>query len=229
MKDAQMTNTPIPLIEKFQYQDLQRITLPEGRYYVSPEGEHLQSVTTILDKTSDNTFLIEWKKRIGEVEAEKQTKFATGLGSLMHEHLENYVQGLERPTGSSIVWKQAEKMANQIIARGLPHITEIWGMEKILYYPGLYAGTTDLVGCWKGVPSIIDYKTSKKMKTEEQIENYKLQACAYAMAHNELYGTDIKQGVILMVSRDFEYQEFIVDTEEYMNKWLARLDIFYNS
>lgn len=220
--------TPIPLIQKYTYLDLERVTLPEGRYYVDPTDKHLQSVTTILSETSDNTFLLEWRKRIGEEEAERQTKYATGLGSLMHEHLENYVQGIDRPSGSSIVWKQAEKMADQIIKRGLPYVDEIWGMEKILYYPELYAGTTDLVGLWKGVPSIIDYKTSKKLKSEEHILNYKLQACAYAMAHNFLYGTDIKQGVILMVTRDFEYQEFIVDTEEYMPQWLDRLDTFYN-
>lgn len=223
-----MTNTPIPIVEKFIYPDLERVTLPEQRYYVSPEGDNLSSVTTILDKTSDNTFLIEWKKRIGEEEANKQIKFATGLGTLMHEHLENYVQGIDRPSGSSIVWKQAEKMADQIIDRGLPNVDEIWGMEKILYYPELFAGTSDLIGVYKGVPSIIDYKTSKKLKTEEQIENYKMQACAYSMAHNNMFGTDIKQGVILMVTRNLEFQEFVINTEEYMDKWIERLDIFYS-
>ena len=222
-----MNETPIPLVDIYSYPELERVTLPEQRYYVSPEGDNLSSVTTILDKTSDNTFLVEWKNRIGEEEANRQIKFATGLGTLMHEHLENYVQGIERPKGSSIVWKQAEKMADQIIDRGLPNVDEIWGMEKILYYPKLYAGTSDLIGVYKGVPSIIDYKTSKKKKTEEHILNYKMQACAYAMAHNNMFGTDIKQGVILMVTRDMEYQEFIIDTEEYMDQWIERLDTFY--
>lgn len=221
-----MNETPIPLVKKFNYPKLERVTLENERYYVAPDGTKLSSVTTILDSTSDKTFLIEWKNRIGEEEANRQVKYATTMGSIMHEQLEDYVQGKPRQTGSSIIWKQAEKMADQIITRGMPNITEIWGMEEILYYPELYAGTTDLVGCWKGVPSIMDYKTAKKMKTEEQIENYKLQACAYAMAHNEVYGTDIKQGVILMVSRDFEYKEFIVDTEKYMKEWINRLETF---
>lgn len=221
-------NTPIPLVEKYNYPELTRVTLEDQRYYETEDGDKLSSVTTILSKTSDNTFLKEWKERIGEEEANKQTTFATGLGSLMHEHLENYVQNLSRPSGTSIVWKQAEKMADLIIKRGLINVDEIWGMEKILYYPKLYAGTSDLIGVYKGVPSIIDYKSSKKLKTDDQIENYKMQACAYSMAHNCLFGTNIQQGVILIATRDFKFQEFVIDVNDYMDMWLDRLDKFYS-
>lgn len=224
-----MNNTPIPLINKYSYDKLERVTLPEGRYYVAPDGSHLSSVTTILSETSDKSFLKEWRDRIGDEEADKQMKYASNLGTIFHEHLENYVQGIERPSGSSIIYKQAKRMSDQVINRGLPGVNEIWGMEEILYYPGLYAGTADLVGVYKGVPSIMDYKTTKTMKTWEKIENYKLQCCAYALAHNHLFGTDIKQGVILMCSRNYEYQEFIVDTEEYMGTWLSKLDEFYDN
>lgn len=218
---------PIPLNEIYDYPDLERITLEDRRYYVSPEGDNLDSVTTILSKTSDNSFLLEWKKRIGEEEAARQTSYATGLGTLMHEHLENYVQGIPRPKGTSIVWRQAEKMADQIIKRGLPNIDEIYGMEKILYYPKLFAGTSDLIGVYRGEPAIIDYKSSKKLKTDEHILNYKMQSCAYAQAHNYLYGTHIKKGVIFIATRDYQFQEFVIDIDEYMDQWLERLDTFY--
>lgn len=222
---------PIPLNEIYDYPDLERITLEDRRYYVSPEGDNLDSVTTILSKTSDNSFLLEWKKRIGEEEAARQTSYATGLGTLMHEHLENYVQGIPRPKGTSIVWRQAEKMADQIIKRGLPNIDEIFGMEKILYYPKLFAGTSDLICSHKGEMCISDYKTAKKIKSIEHMENYFCQLCSYAMAHNELFGTKIRKGVIFMASRDYEFKEYIIEGNTfdiYYDKWLERLDTFYS-
>lgn len=218
----------LKLNKLYDYHKLERVTLPEERYYVSPDGERLSSVTTILSKTSDDSFLIEWKKRIGEEEAARQVKYASSLGTIFHEHLENEAQGIERPSGSSIIYNQAKRMSDQIINRGFPFIDEVWGMEEILYYPHLYAGTSDLICVYKGEPSILDYKTTKTMKDDKKIKNYKMQLCAYAMAHNFLYGTNIKQGVILMCSRNYEFQEFIIDTEEYMDEWLRTLELFYD-
>lgn len=217
----------------FTYPILDRVTHADGkRHYVDPDdGTHLTSVTTILDATSDKTFLIEWRKRVGDKEAERIRTEATGLGSLMHTHLENYVTGDSRPGGNNLVRKMAANMADQIIKHGLCNVDEVWGMEVALHFPNLYAGTTDLVGVHKGQPAILDYKTTKKSKKKADIENYFCQGCAYALAHNLLYNTNITKVVIFMISRDLTYQEFIIEGAEfdaYALRWEERVREFLN-
>lgn len=213
---------------KFIYPTLNQVTLPTERYYETDDGDRLSSVTTILSSTSDKTFLKEWRERIGDEEADRQMKYASSLGTIFHEHLENYVQDIPRPFGTSLIYKQADKMAEQVIQKGLPYVDEVWGIEEMLYYPKLYAGMCDLIGVYKGKPSIMDYKTTKKKKSIDKIENYFCQLCAYAMSHNFLFGTKIEQGVILMCSRNNEFQEFVVDINDYMDIWIKKLDMFYD-
>jgi hypothetical protein len=215
--------------EKFDYVLMDRTDLNGRRSYLTPTGA-LPSVTTVLDKTKDKTFLIEWRKRVGEDEANRISKEAGGLGTIFHKHLENYILGKPRPEGNNLVYRLAEEMSDVVIEKGLSKIDEVWGSEVGLYYPGLYAGTTDLVGTYNGEPAIIDYKSTKKPKKEEWVEDYYLQCCAYAMAHNELFKTKIKQIVILMCSREKQYQEFVCDGKKFedkCNKWTKRLEEFY--
>jgi len=215
--------------EKFDYVLMDRTDLNGRRSYLTPTGA-LPSVTTVLDKTKDKTFLIEWRKRVGDVEANRISKEAVGLGTVFHKHLENYILGKPRPEGNNLVYRLAEEMSDVVIEKGLSKIDEVWGSEVGLYYPGLYAGTTDLVGTYNGEPAIIDYKSTKKPKKEEWVEDYYLQCCAYAMAHNELFKTKIKQIVILMCSREKQYQEFVCDGKKFedkCNKWTKRLEEFY--
>jgi len=217
------------LIEKYDYPSLKRINNSGKRLYNTPSG-NLPSVTTILDKTKDKTFLIEWKKRVGEEEANRITKEASGLGTIFHKHLENYILGEERPNGNNFVYKLAKDMSEVVIEKGLVNINEIWGSEISLYYPDLYAGTTDLVGVHDGTPAIMDYKSTTKPKKEEWIEDYYLQCCAYALAHNELYGTKINKIVIIMCSREKQYQEFICEGKKFEDKcekWTERLEEYY--
>lgn len=218
------------MIKKYSYEELERVTDPNGsRYYVSPIGEKLSSVTTILSATSYNPGLDNWKAWVGEKEANRVVTEACNLGSLMHTHLENHVMGVERPRGSNLIRTLARNMADQIINKGLGDVDEVWGMEEMLYFPSLYAGTADLIGVHKGQPAIMDYKTSRKMKKREMIDDYFCQLSAYAIAHNELYGTEINKGVIFMADRDLNYQEFIIEGDEmvlYRDKWLKRLEIF---
>lgn len=214
---------------KYQYSEVVRVTEPNGyRHYTCPvSGKQLPSVTSVLGATADKTFLKEWRERVGEEEAERIKKEALGLGTLMHTHLENYIHGVPRPGGNNLVRVMAERMADTIIARGLVDVDEVFGSEVILYYPELFAGTTDLVGVYHGKPAIMDFKTARKMRTREQIEDYFLQTCAYMQAHNEVHGTDIRTGVIFMVDRDYNYQEFIVeesDVETYTMSWIDRLE-----
>lgn len=214
---------------KYQYKKLTRINGP-SRLYSTPDGSKVPSVTTILSATADKTFLDAWKKRVGVAEAQRISTESAGLGTLVHKHVENFIEGIDRPPGSTPIHTLARSMSDRIINEGLSRVNEIWGMEASLYYPGLYAGTTDLVGLFEGIPSIMDHKTSKKMKKPEWMEDYFIQTAAYAMAHNEVYGTDIKQGALFMADREGLYETFIIkgaDFERYADKWLARVEQYY--
>ena len=209
----------------YDYQDLTRID-GKKRLYATPGGGKVPSVTTILDATSDKTHLIAWRQRVGEEKAKQITKEAAGVGTSMHGFLENYTKGEELPNKTNLVHVQGRKMAEVVIQDGLSKVDEVWGSEVHLYYPDLYAGTTDLVGVHNGVPAIMDFKQTNKPKKEEWVDNYKLQGAAYALAHNHVYKTDIRKIVIMMCSRDLQYQEFVVEGkafDEWSKGWSDRL------
>jgi len=234
MTDETMTLTPPPFVERFKYNELKQIndSVTRKRVYLTPDGEKLPSVTTILSSTKDMTHLNEWKKRVGEENARRITTEAAGIGTAMHANLERFLCGMERQPGNNVVHVQANKMADVIIENGLKHVNEVWAMEQSLYFPGLYSGTTDLCGVFNGKPAIMDHKQTNKPKKEEWVEDYKLQLVAYAMAHNEVYGTDIKTGVVFMCSRDLQYQQFEVTEEtfpKYQDMWLNKVEEYYNS
>jgi hypothetical protein len=94
----------------------------------------------------------------------------------------------------------------------------------------LYAGTTDVVGCWKGQPAILDFKQTNKPKTTDRIEDYFYQLVSYAACHNEMFGTNIRTGVILMCSANYEYQEWTISGAEFdrwTNAWWHKLERYY--
>jgi genome maintenance exonuclease 1 len=227
-----ITITPPPFVERFQYKECKQINDPvtRKRVYATPDGEKLPSVTTILSATKDMTHLNEWKKRIGHEKAQQITTEAAGVGTAMHANLERFLCGLERQPGNNAVHVQANKMADVIIENGLSKVNEVWAMEQSLYFPGLYSGTTDLVGVHEGEPAVMDHKQTNKPKKAEWIEDYYLQLMAYILAHNEVYGTDIRKGVVFMCSRDFQYQEFRLepkDFNKYQDLWLAKVEEYY--
>jgi len=219
--------------ERFNYTPINRKQTAEGRKYVTPDGGAVASVTTILDKTKPEEkkqALQEWRNRVGHKEAAAITSEAASRGTSMHSHLEHWLAHGIIEDKSNLVHQQSAKMATAIIDQYLnPDLNEWWGSEVGLYYPELYAGTTDLVGLYGGVPSIIDFKQTNKPKKTEWIEDYFLQAAAYAAAHNAVHGTDIKQGVILMCSKDVQPQHWIVDLTEWELKWFNRVEQYYNS
>ena len=234
MTDENTLMTPPPFVEKFKYNELKQIndSVTRKRVYLTPDGEKLPSVTTILSSTKDMTHLDEWKKRVGEENAKRITTEAAGIGTAMHGNLERYLCGMQRQPGNNPVHVQANKMADVIIENGLKHVDEVWAMEQSLYYPGLYSGTTDLCGVFNGKPAIMDHKQTNKPKKPEWVEDYYLQLVAYAMAHNEVYGTDIKHGVIFMCSRDLQYQQFEVTPDtwnKYQDMWLTKVEEYYSN
>ena len=220
------------LTEKIEYKKLERVTTAEGRRYIGDDNVPVPSVTTVLDKTSDKTALIAWRKRVGDEEANRVSKESAGLGTKVHNALEQYILGEDYEIkGNNFVSILARDMTNLMINEGFSSVDEVWGTEIGLIAPGLYAGTTDCVGMHGGEEAIIDFKTSKKIKPAKWVQDYFLQCCAYAMAHNEMYGTNIRKGVILMVSRDVELKEYVIEGEEfdkYCGLWTARLEEYYS-
>lgn len=236
-----MTKTPPPFAEKIKYRKCQQINDPvtRKRVYETPDGERVPSVTTILSATKDMTHLIEWKKRVGEAKAQQITTEAAGVGTGLHSNLENFLCGLQRQPGNNPVHIKANAMADVIIENGLKYIDEIWAVEQSLYMPGLYSGTTDLVCVYKGNPCIADFKQTNRPKKKEWVEDYYLQLVAYSEAHNEVYGTSIREGHIFMVSRGDDnmkpggevYQQFDLlpeDYNKYQDMWYSRVEQYYN-
>lgn len=218
------------IVKRYPYFTLDRETNAAGeRMYSTPDGP-MPSVTTVLSATADTAGLDAWRQFVGEAKANQIRDEATGLGSLMHEHLECHIQEIERPRGTNLVRQMARNMADTIIKRGLVHVDEVWGFEIPLYFPHLYAGTADLLGTWNGAQAIMDYKTTNKMKTKDQLVDYGCQLAAYAKAHNHLFGTKIETGVIFMVSRDLKFAEYSFEGSEFqdcLDNWDKRVAEFH--
>ena len=219
---------------KFTYEKLTRDESTGKRLYATPTGHKVPSVTTILDKTKpeeSRIALANWRKAVGEAKAQAITTEAANRGTRMHKFLEDYIKGIPlNETISNPYAQQSQKMAKIVIAEGLQHVDEVWGSEVPLYFPELYAGTTDCVGLHKGEAAILDFKQTNKPKKREHIDDYFIQLTAYALAHNEVHGTNIRKGVILMCSKDYEYQEFILEPSDFdywTDRWLKRVEEYY--
>ena len=206
----------------------------EGKRHYEITGKKLPSVTTILSATKSQEAIDSinrWKARVGEDQATRVKDQAASRGTNMHYHLEKYILG-EGHKDLTDEGQVAGDMAQVIIDKGLVDLSEIWGSEVTLYYPGLYAGATDLVGVYDYEDSIIDFKQSNKPKRKEWIEDYFMQLGAYAMAHNQVYNTEITQGVVLMCTPDYYFQKFQIKGKEfikYQHKFLERVDKYYSN
>ena len=215
----------------YTYPKTVRSSIDGVRKY-SINDEKLPSVTTILKNTQDASkteSLDRWKLRVGEVEAERIRNTAAARGTAMHTFLEHHIKG-GNVLDLTDVGREARSMAQTIIDKGFPDLEEIWGVECTLYYPGLYAGQTDLCGIYQGRESIVDFKQSNKPKKIEWIDDMFLQLVAYATAHDCIFGTKIEQGVILMCTPDNFFQRFIVNGSEFREwkwKWLKKIDQYY--
>lgn len=208
-----------------------RSLINDKRHYEVGE-EKLPSVTTILSATESDEkreSLAKWKARVGNDEADRIKNEAAKRGTSMHSYLEHYLEG-EGLLDLSEEGVQAQKMAETIKDKGFGDLEEIWGSECVLYYPGLYAGQTDLCGIYQGRESIIDFKQSNKPKRDEWIDNYYLQGAAYATAHDCIYNTNIEQIVILMCTPDLFFQKFVINGSrfrQYKWEWLKKVDEYY--
>jgi len=208
-------------------------SLVMGQRHYDIGNDKLPSVTTILSQTQPKEkqeSILRWKAKVGENEAERVRDQAASRGSNMHLHLERHIlgRGHKDLTDEGQV---AGDMAQVIINKGLCDLSEIWGSEVVLFYPDLYAGQTDLVGVYDYENSIVDFKQSNRPKRKEWIDDYFMQLGAYAMAHNQVYDSEITQGVILMCTPDKYFQKFQIKGKEfirYQHKFLERLDKYYS-
>ena len=234
------------LKQKYDYQPLSRTSEDGRRLYQTPDGSRVPSVTTVLEKTKPEEArrgLQQWRNRVGHQQAQQITTEAANRGTKMHTYLERYILEGAAPERSKNPFSWAsEHMAEVVIAQGLnDRVTEFWGVEIPVYFPGIYAGTTDGAGIHQGAESILDYKQTNRPKKREWIGDYFLQLAAYALAHNEVYGSNIRKGVILMcvkpeqdanlvITAPPQYQEFILEGAEfdhYTNEWWKRLELYY--
>jgi hypothetical protein len=233
--------------QKFDYKDLSRTTDETGkRLYQTPDGRRVPSVTTILSATQPaekKEALQNWRKNVGVEKAQAITTEAANRGTRMHKYLEDYIRnGVISDRGSNPYSWASHKMAQTVIEDGLKNVNEVWGVEIPLYFPQMYAGTTDGCGLHLGEESILDYKQTNKPKKIEWIDDYFIQLVAYALAHNEVYGTKIRKGVVLMCVKPPvdqttmepterpQYQEFILepkDFDRWEQVWWKRLELYY--
>ena len=214
--------------EKYSYAEVTRTTEHGSRTY-DVDGAKLPSVTTILDKTKDKTYLDRWKAKVGNEEAERIKNYSSKRGTSMHKFIEKHITGAGYDDLTEI-GVQAKPMAQKIIDVGLTPVTEYYGSEISLYYPGLFAGSTDLVCMHNDKETIIDFKQANRPKREEWIGDYFLQIGAYAMAHDYIHGSNIEQGIIMVCTPDLYFQEFRFEGDEmrrYRHKFLERLNIYY--
>jgi genome maintenance exonuclease 1 len=231
---------------RFDYKPVPRVTIDGRRYYATPDGNKLPSVTTILDRTKSQESkqaLENWRRRVGHAQAQAITTEAANRGTRMHTYLEHYIKhGELKDRGTNPYSWASHAMAQVVIDQGITsRVNEFWGYEVPLYFPNIYAGTTDACGLHIGDESILDYKQTNKPKKREWIEDYFLQLCAYAEAHNELHRTNIKKGVVLMCVKPEvddqmnivtppEYQEFVLEGAEFERHrqlWWKRVEQYY--
>jgi hypothetical protein len=217
---------------KYSYPALERVEKNEMRFYKDANDDLVPSVTTVLDATGDKSGITQWRRKVGPAQADAIVQESTLIGSAVHEAIENYLLGKS--------WDEftddrsgylAKSISSKFISSCLNGIDEVWGLESGLILDGLYAGTADCIGIYKGSPAIIDFKTAKKLKRKDWIEDYFLQCSAYANAHNVMFQTTIKDLVILMVDRDLLFKEFHIKNNEfslYTDKWKKRLIKFHN-
>ena len=217
--------------KRFSYPPSTR-SLVMGQRHYEIDNEKLPSVTTILSQTQSEEkrkSLANWQARMGQQAADRIRDISAMRGTVMHTYLEGYINNTPH-LDLTAVGKEAGRMANIVIESGLGDLEEIWGSEVTLFYPGLYAGQTDVVGVYAGKPAIIDFKQTNKPKQREWIDDYFTQLAAYAMAHNCVYDTEIQSGIILMCSKDGFFQKFEVSDKEfqgYMHTFLKKVDQYY--
>lgn len=200
---------------------LQQINEDGTRYYVTPEGNKYPSITTVLSAYNIQ-HIMEWRKRVGEAEANKISQQASSRGTRIHSLCEQYLNNDE------VVYKTP--LDQELFSSFKPvlhRIDNIHVQEKRMYSDHLrIAGTVDCIAEFDGKLSVIDFKTAKRAKYEEDIENYFMQASAYAIMFEERFGLPVNRTVIAIAVDDDEPQVFINKRDSYVKQLLYFRDLY---
>ena len=204
--------------------DLKSQTFPDGkRYYTLEDGTKLPSVTTVLG-AKKKAGILAWRKRVGEEEANRVSRMASSRGTNVHTICEHYLNN--KPGFSKGIMPDAVEMFKSIRPL-LDRIDNIWYQECALWSKQLgMAGRVDCIAEFDGVLSVIDFKTSKRIKTSSQIEDYYWQECAYALMLEEMIGTPIHQLVTIMAVENDEPLLFIEKTEDHISGLLGAIQYY---
>lgn len=195
--------------------DVIRIENESGRFYQTPSGNQYLSVTSFLSRFSDNSFLDTWIKNVGEEEAQRVSSRAARRGTAFHSYLEDTLLN-KQPSISNIIHAHQFNQFIPIVSR----INNIRAIEYYLYSDVLkLAGAVDCIGEFDGVLSIIDFKTSSRLKSKDEIENYWLQTTIYSLMVEEMYGIKIENLVVLI---SVDLQKPLVYTEN-RSKYFPKL------
>lgn len=216
---------------QFNYPILESTNVSGLRVYKTPNGDYYPSITTILGKTESEekkVSLKRWQESLGVTAAQKVTRDAAERGTLVHTLIERYLKKEKLVEDNENIPQPILNLFNALKLK-LNKIEEVWCLEAALYSDSLgVAGRTDCVGVYGGKESIIDFKTSTRIKNNKDIEDYKHQLCAYAIMHNEMFGTNIEHGVILMTSASGFPQEFNINLLNYIEPLFNRVELFYS-
>lgn len=204
---------------EIDFADISTTTIDGKRYYVTPEGSKFVSITTLLGHFKKKS-INEWRKRVGKEKADKITAESSANGTRMHSGLELYLDGKDH---KEFVKTTEEKNQFDCIRNHLDgYLQETWYQEVPLYSNQLgVAGRVDLIGLYNNSPTIIDFKTSRKIKKKEWIYDYFMQATFYSMAFYELTGYPIKDiAILISVNKGEDFQVF----HEKVGNWMVPLN-----
>ena len=206
--------------EKYNYPVYHVNKINNIRFYSVSENLNVPSVTSILRLTNPKqpiNFSLNYKTDSMEI------------GNYMHKYLEHYVSRDDSFHSDTKNYVIAKKLAQIIIDNFIDNLDEAWGTEVSVLYKNLYAGTIDLIGKKDERLSVIDYKSSYRKKTKEEMEEHFLQLAAYAVAHDWQYKTNIDSLIVFLAIRNGEFEKTVISGQEldsYKEKWFERLDVF---
>jgi ATP-dependent exoDNAse (exonuclease V) beta subunit len=208
---------------------LEAVTKTTGRLYHTPDGD-FPSITTILGKTANNIWLQKWKNKVGEEEAARISKIATDRGTLVHDYQEKFWNNEDIMPQLCKENLDVIKMVNSLLSVSQKKITLVRAQEVAVWSPNLMcAGRVDKFCDWDGVPACLDYKTSKKMKSDTK--DYKLQITFYIIAHNELFPTmPINKGIIMIAVENKDAPQIIeFDHRPFVPELKYRISDYYKN
>lgn len=203
---------------------LESVIINDRRYYSTPTGEKYPSVTTVLSERLDKSWLYEWRQRVGEETAKRISAQASRRGTKVHSLLEKFLRNEPYQQELFPIYMEDFNRFKTILTES---VSTIYGIEESLY-SHIYklAGRTDLIASFNNIPSIIDFKTSKNIKKEEDILSYFLQSTIYSLMVEELTTLSIPQIVILISCSDSQtIQTIIKPRDDYVTRVKELLNI----